>query len=76
MRLLFRLILLAALSSSLTSCGTASHYLGQASGLVQSLVAPVTGILRLADTPAPTDSSANSSRKPYQSRPTPAKRPD
>ena len=57
-----RLIILFAACHSLTSCGTASHYLGMASGLVNSVTSPVLGAIRLSDTPAgggnPTENDA------------------
>ncbi len=37
------------MATSLSSCGTASHMVSQASGLVSTAIAPVTGILRLSD---------------------------
>lgn len=71
-----RLLLLAAFSGSLTSCGTASHYLGMAGGLINSITSPVLGAIRLSDDTPPeaAPSSASPSRKRYESPKTPAKR--
>lgn len=47
-----RFLLLSACAFGLSGCGTASHMLGQASGLVNSITSPVLsplGALRLAD---------------------------
>lgn len=46
-----RILLLAGMATGLTSCGTASHLLGQATGLLGSAIAPVTGAIRLSDSP-------------------------
>ena len=46
-----RLLLLSTCCASLTSCGTASHYLGMAGGLVNSITSPVLGLIRLSDSP-------------------------
>lgn len=42
---------MAVMATCLSSCGTASHLLGQATGLLGSVTAPVTGILHLSDSP-------------------------
>lgn len=47
--MVIRILLLACMASCLSSCGTATHMIGQASGLLNTVVAPVTGILRLSD---------------------------
>ena len=50
--MLSRLCLLLLCATGLSGCGTASHLLGQATGMVQSLTAPVLaplGALRMAD---------------------------
>jgi hypothetical protein len=75
MLLPLRLILLLALCSSLTSCGTFSHLLGQASGLVNSFTGPVLGALRLSDSPdlSPASKTEPVSRS-HDIRPAPAKR--
>ncbi|MDB6072029.1 MAG: hypothetical protein JWL81_3200 [Verrucomicrobiales bacterium] len=46
-----RLIFLLSACGSLTSCGTATHLLGQAGGLVNSVTSPVLGAIRLSDSP-------------------------
>lgn len=61
--------LLLAFSSTLTSCGTASHYLGKVGGLVNAITSPVLGAIRLSD-----DTPAAPAEKPYDSRRSPAKR--
>ena len=70
-----RLILLLAICSSLSSCGTASHLLGQASGLVSSVTGPVLGAVRLSDSPdlSPASKTEPASRS-YDNRSAPAKR--
>ena len=78
MPLSLRSALLLAICSTLTSCGTASHYLGQATGLVSSITRPILGTLRLSDSPdhpaaTPPDSSPKT-KPPHDARPTPAKR--
>ena len=77
MPLLLRLFSLISLCGTLTSCGTASHYLGQASGLVNSITSPVLGALRLSDTPErPADAPESAvGLKSYDPRRTSAKRP-
>ena len=75
MRLRLRLILLLAICSSLTSCGTASHLLNQASGLVSTVTNPVLGALRLSDSPDLSPASKTESAYPsHDIRPAPAKR--
>ncbi len=71
-----RLLLLGTACANLTACGTASHFLGQASGLVNAITSPVLGAVRLSDeTPAASPVSAPAD-KTHESRPTPAKRRD
>lgn len=65
MHLFARLFLLTGLCLPLTSCGTASHFLGQASGLVNSLTSPVLGAIRLSDSPE----GKTGSEAPPQERP-------
>ncbi len=72
-----RLPLLLALCGTLTSCGTASHFLGMASGLVNSVTSPVLGAVRLSDSPdqpAPHPKAYSASTTLHDPRPTPAKR--
>ena len=60
-----RLILLLSACGSLTSCGTATHLLGQAGGLVNSVTSPVLGAIRLSDSPdSPASASKSSSNQP------------
>jgi hypothetical protein len=78
MPLSLRLLLLSAICLSLTSCGTASHFLNMASGLVSSVTSPVLGAIRLSDTPAEPDAkpyAIKTSKPAHDSRPAPAKRP-
>jgi hypothetical protein len=66
-----RLCLLLFTCTSLTSCGTASHLLGQAGGLINSVTSPVLGAIRLSDAPdAPTPPPAY-----HDARPSGPKRP-
>lgn len=46
-----RLALLLAAAASLSACGTASHLLNQAGGLVHSVTSPILGSIRLSDSP-------------------------
>lgn len=57
----FRFCLLLPAALLLTSCGTASHLLGRAGGLLNSVTSPVLGAIRLSDTP---DYSAPSASSP------------
>lgn len=66
-----RLSLLLVCSCTLTSCGTASHYLGRAAGLVNSITGPVLGVVRLSD-----DTPAAPAEKSYDSCRPPTKRPN
>lgn len=79
MPLSVRYLFLAAAAFSLTSCGTASHMLGQAGGLVNSITSPVLGAIRLSDTPdtpAPRAGKPGADKIPsHDSSPAPAKRP-
>lgn len=70
-----RLLLLLLAASGLTSCGTASHLLGQAGGLIHSVTSPVLGAIRLSDTPdySPAPPVQGASHDP---RRTPPQRPD
>ena len=70
-----RLIFLLAICSTLTSCGTVSHLLGQAGGLVNSITSPVLGAVRLSDSPdlSPVSKTEPASRS-HDIRPAPAKR--
>lgn len=61
-----RLILLLCACGSLTSCGTATHLLGQAGGLVNSVTSPVLGAIRLSDSP----DSPSSPARPAPTSPT------
>ncbi len=65
-----RFALLLAASASLSSCGTASHLLNQAGGLVHSVTSPILGSLRLSDSPL-----ADPSPPLHDPSPTPAERP-
>ena len=49
--MLMRILLIACMAAGLSSCGTATHMIGQASGLLSTVTAPVTGILRLSESP-------------------------
>ena len=44
-----RVLLIAAAPCTLTSCGTASHWINQAVGTAGNLISPVTNILRLSE---------------------------
>ena len=68
--LALRLAVLLAATSSLSSCGTATHLLGQAGGLVNSVTSPILGSLRLSDSPL-----ADPSPPLHDPSPTPAERP-
>ncbi len=50
MPLIPRIFLLLYAALGLTSCGTASHLLGRAGGLLNAVTSPVLGAIRLSDT--------------------------
>ena len=66
---LSRLCLLLSTCTSLTSCGTASHLLGQAGGLINSVTSPVLGAIRLSDSPASPSPAYHDSSQPGTKRP-------
>ena len=73
------LLLLLTASLTLTSCGTASHFLNMASGLVSSVTSPVLGAIRLSDTPADSPAKPYALKSPppaHDTRPAPPKRPN
>ncbi len=64
--LALRLAVLLAATSSLSSCGTATHLLGQAGGLVNSVTSPILGSIRLADSPLADPSPPRHDAKPIE----------
>lgn len=58
-----RILLMAVMATCLSSCGTATHLLGQASGLLGTVTAPITGILHLSDSPVNADENQPKQKK-------------